>query len=307
MRPQHLKNVDNPEVIVRRATPADTRRAFDVAMAAMKDLFARQGNEGKLDPDSIWAALESYLAHLATHAAEWWIAEDPDDGSTIGYARSIERRGLFELSELFIRPDRQSAGLSRRLIERAFPLGRGDVRVIIATTDVRGLRRYYAADTVARFAMASLTGSPQPAPGGGDLEVAAATFNDVPEIVAIEEAVFAYPRHDDYAWLFEQREAYLYRRAGRTVAFSFFGKTGQGPIAALEPANLPPILFHLETRAHACGMPNISFQVPTINEVAMRHLLGRGFRIDAPLNLLMSNVAFGKFDRLLAFAPAIVL
>jgi len=276
-------------------------------MAAMRDLFARQGNEWKLDPDSIWAALESFLAHLATHAAEWWIAEDPDDGSTIGYARSIERKGLFELSELFIRPDRQSNGLSRRLIERAFPLGRGEVRLIIATTDVRGLRRYYAADTVARFTMASLAGSPRPASGGGDLEVASATFDDVTEIAAIEAAVFAYPRHDDYAWLFEQREAYLYRRAGRTVAFSFFGETGQGPIAALEPADLRPILLHLESRAHACGMPSISFQVPTINEVAMGHLLGRGFRIDAPPNLLMSNVTFGKFDRLVAFAPAIVL
>ena len=106
MRPQRLKRVDGTQAIVRRATPADTRRAFDVSMAAMGDLFARQGNQWKLDPDAIWAALESYLAHLATHAAEWWIAEDPDDGSTIGYARSIERNGLFELSELFIRPDR---------------------------------------------------------------------------------------------------------------------------------------------------------------------------------------------------------
>jgi hypothetical protein len=39
----------------------------------------------------------------------------------------------------------------------------------------------------------------------------------------------------------------------------------------------------------------------------MHHLLGRGFQIDAPLNLLMSNIPFGKFDRLVTFAPAIVL
>lgn len=297
----------NPEITLRRATPADARPAFDVSMAAMRDLFARQGNEWTLDPEAFWPVLEPYLTHLATHAAEWWVAEDAADGTMVGYARSVERGGLFELSEFFIRPDRQAAGLGRRLMERAYPLGRGDVRVIIATTDVRGLRRYYAAGTVARFAMASLGAPPQPTPSAGNLQVVRATLDDLPEIAAIEEAVFGYPRHADYPWLFAQREPYLYRRAGRAVGFAFFSESGQGPIAALEPADLQAILLHLEARAHARGMESISFEVPTINEVAMQHLLGRGFKIDAPLNLLMSNVPFGRFDRLIAFAPAIVL
>lgn len=295
------------EIRIRRGTPADARPAFDVSMASMRDLFVRQGNGWKVDPESFWMVLQPFLTHLAVHAAEWWIAEDPADGSMLGYARSVERGGLFELSEFFIRPDRQSAGLGRRLMERAYPLGRGDVRAIIATTDVRGLRRYYAAGTVARFAMASLAARPETTTGAGDLESVSATIADLPEIAAIEEAVFGYPRHADYAWLFEQREPYLYRRAGRAVGFAFFSETGQGPIAALEPADLRPILLHLEARAHACGMESISFEVPSINQVAMQHLLGRGFKVDAPLNLLMSNVPFGQFDRLIAFGPAIVL
>jgi hypothetical protein len=119
--------------------------------------------------------------------------------------------------------------------------------------------------------------------------------------------VLGYPRHADYPWLFRHREAYLYRRDGRGVGFAFFSETGQGPIAALEPAYQRANLLHLEARAHACGMESISFEVPTINAVAMQHLLARGFKIDAPLNLFMSNVPFGKFDRFMAFAPAIVL
>jgi GNAT superfamily N-acetyltransferase len=305
------------EITIRRGTPDDARPAFDLSLASMSDLFARQGNEWKLDPESFWVALSPFLTHLAAHAAEWWVAADPADGSMLGYARSIERGGLFELSEFFIRPDRQSAGLGRRLMERAYPLGRGDVRAIIATTDVRGLSRYYAAGTVARFAMLSLAASPQATSpqatspkttrSAGDLESASATVDDLPEIAAIEAAVFGFPRHADYAWLFERREPYVYRRAGRVVGFAFFSEAGQGPIAALEPADLRPILLHLEARAHACGMESISFEVPSINEVAMQHLLGRGFEIDAPLNLFMSNVPFGKFDRLIAFGPPIVL
>ena len=294
------------EITLRRGTPADTRAAFDLSLAAMKDLFVRQGNEWTLDPESFWAVLQPFLSHLAAHAAEWWMAEDAD-GSIIGYARSIERGGLFELSEFFIRPDRQSAGLGRRLMERVYPPGRGEVRAIIATTDVRGLRRYYAAGTVARFAMASLAAPPRAERSLGGLESVRATLDDVPEIAAIEAAVFGYPRHADYPWLFAQREAYLYRRAGRAAGFGFFSETGQGPIAALEPADLPAILLHLEARAHALGMESTSFEVPSINQVAMQHLLGRGFKVDAPLNLLMSNVPFGQFDRLIAFGPAIVL
>ena len=45
----------------------------------------------------------------------------------------------------------------------------------------------------------------------------------------------------------------------------------------------------------------------TVDAVAMRHLLGRGFRIDAPFNLFMSNRSLGQFDRFIAFAPSIVL
>jgi hypothetical protein len=43
------------------------------------------------------------------------------------------------------------------------------------------------------------------------------------------------------------------------------------------------------------------------NEIAMRHLLGRGFRIEPPLTLLMSSVPFGQFDRFLPFGPSAIL
>lgn len=302
----YLGTMASTELTIRRGTPDDSRRAFDLSMAAMRDLFRRQGNEWRLDPEAFWTVLEPFLAHLAAHCAEWWVAEDGADGSLLGYARSVERGGLFELSEFFVRPGRQSVGLGRRLIERAFPLGRGEVRAIIATTDVRGLARYYGAGTVARFAIASLAAPPKSG-NAGELEVVSATTQDVAELSAIERAVVGYPRDADYPWLFAHREAYLYRRAGRAVGFAFFSEAGQGPIAALQPADLSPILLHLEGRAHALGMENVSFEVPMLNEVAMRHLFARGFKIDAPLTLLMSNVPFGKFDRFIAFAPAIVL
>ena len=44
-------------------------------------------------------------------------------------------------------------------------------------------------------------------------------------------------------------------------------------------------------------------QVPGLNAAAVHRLLGRGFRIDPWINLLMSNKPFGQFDRFIAFSP----
>jgi hypothetical protein len=180
--------------------------------------------------------------------------------------------------------------------------------LILATNDVRALARYYAADTVARFGMATLTAAPKPSGDrAGDLEVRRATAADTAVIAELERAVVGYSRDADYPWLFSEREGYLYSRQGRAVAFSFLSAAGCGPIAALEPADQPSILLHLERRAHESGIDELSLQVPTVNAIAMNHLLRRGFKIDGPLNMFMSNRDFGQFDRFVAFGPPIVL
>jgi GNAT superfamily N-acetyltransferase len=294
-------------ITLRRATADDIRPAFDVSMAAMSDLFARQGDPAGIDPPSFWPQLEPLLVHLAATAAEWWVAIDEADGALVGYARSIERGGLFELSELFVRPDRQSAGLGRQLVERAFPDGRGDVRLVLATTDVRAMARYYAAGTVGRFPIAELGGTPRASVGAGDLEPVPLTHHLIPELAAVEEAVIGFSRNDDYEWLIEHRDGHLYRREGRAIGFAFISADGSGPIAALDPADQVPILRHAEGRAHALELQTISFEVPMPNEIAMRHLLRRGFRIEPPLTLLMSSVPFGQFDRFLPFGPSAFL
>jgi GNAT superfamily N-acetyltransferase len=291
---------------LRKGTLSDNRAAFDVSMLAMKDLFLRQGYEWKLEPAAFWKVMEPFVIHLAEHAAEWWIAEDPADGKVIGYARSVERDGLFELSELFVRPDKQSAGLGRLLLEKAFPSGRGQVRAIIATNDVRGLARYYGAGTAARFVMFSLTGQPRRT-AARNTEALRVGPEGISEFAEMERAIVGYARHADYPWLLKNREIYRYRNAGRTVGFGCFSETGQGPIVVLEPDEQPAVLQHFATLAQSRGMESISFQVPSINVVVMHELLERGYKMDTPPGLLMSSRDFGRFDRFVPFAPAIVL
>jgi predicted acetyltransferase len=251
-------------------------------------------------------------AFLAEHAAEWWVAETPDNHEPIGYARSIERGGLFELTELFVRPGRQSKGVGRELIQRAFPIGRGDVRSIIATTDVRANARYYAADTVARFPYYTLSGSPRDDATPGDLTVEAVGTDEaaLAVISEIERTVIEFPRGtDELRWLAETRPGYLFTRGGNPVGYAFMGKggAGVGPIAALEPALFPSILGHVEALSVAAGSDKLELEIPGVNATAIRHLLGRGFHIDPWINLLMSSRPFGQFDRYVGFSPPIFL
>ena len=67
------------------------------------------------------------------------------------------------MMEFFVLPGQQSRGVGKALLERAFPAGRGTVRSIIATSDVRAQARYYAAGTVARFPLFTLEGAPRKA------------------------------------------------------------------------------------------------------------------------------------------------
>jgi len=298
------------DIDIRRATAADNEPCFRAFIEAVTDLSKRIGAPWDPDPADLWPRLEPIFKRLGDHAAEWWLAQDAGDGEVIGYARSVDRDGLFELTEFFVRPARQSAGVGRRLLELAFPPDRGEVRAIIATPDLRALSRYYRAGTVVRFPIVSLTGPPAAAAEASDLDIVRASPDDIPELAALERSVIEFDRgSDELAWLLEQREGYLYRREGRTVGFAFIGPpgTGTGPIGALEPADQVPILLHAEARAKALGRDEVSFEVPMINEVAMRHLLDRRFRMDPFMTLLLTSRPFGQFDRFIPFSPPFVL
>jgi len=301
------------EITLRRATSADTEACYRLFRESVADLTARQGTPWEPDAADLWLRLQPLLRLLEEHAAEWWVAEDAASGELAGYARSVERGGLFELSEFFVRPSRQSAGVGRRLLEAAFPLGRGDVRAIIATTDVRALARYYRAGTVARFPILALErplNVDDPAEQAADmaLEPVRASTADLAAIAEIERAVLEFDRGPaETAWLLAQREGYLYLRDGRPVAFGFVGTVGSGPVAALDPDDQPAVLTHMEGRARALGRKNLAFEVPSINDVAMRHLLDRGYQIDTFVTLLLTSRPFGRFDRFIGFAPPFVL
>jgi GNAT superfamily N-acetyltransferase len=250
---------------------------------SVTDFGRRNGTPLEGTASDWWASDERLQRFLATHAAEWWVAEEADAGTIIGYGRSIERGGLFELTEFFVVPMSQSRGIGKALIERVFPVGRGDVR----------------------------SGRPAEARPGGDLKprrLGVDAEGDLQAQREIERSILGFARGDgEVGWLLEDREGYLYARDDEAVGFAFVGKNGTGPIAALDPGDLPDILLHVEGRASELGVERLDLQVPAPNEVATRHLLSRGLRFDPWVNLLMSDRPFGRFDRVISFGPPVFL
>ncbi len=298
-----------PGIAIRRGTPGDSRACHQLLYASISDFEAEHGTPLQGTEDEWWAGLEPFFHHLAEDAAEWWVAQERESGSLLGFARSIDSGGLFELTEFFVRPGHQGRGLGRELLDRAFPTNRGSTRAIIATRDVRALARYYATGTVARFPIFGFSGATTAAAAPDDMTVGPVDGGaDMAALRSIERSLLGFER-TKAAWrcLIDNREAYLYRRGDAAIGFAFISAGGCGPIGALDPADLPGILLHVEDRARAIGLDRLSLEIPAPNEVATRHLLSRGFRFDPFVSFLLSDRPFGQFDRFIGFSPPLFL
>jgi len=96
------------EPTIRRATSEEAEACHEILWGSVTDFGARHGTPLDGTAADWWASGEPVHRFLAAHAAEWWVAVEPD-GSLVGYARSIERGGLFELIQRDESPEYGSA------------------------------------------------------------------------------------------------------------------------------------------------------------------------------------------------------
>jgi GNAT superfamily N-acetyltransferase len=296
-------------IVFRRGTADDARDCHRLLFEAVTDFERQHGTPLEGTEEAWWAGQEPFQRYLAAGAAEWWVAQDGDSGPLLGYGRSIDNGGLFELTEFFVKPGHQAKGIGRQLIERAFPDRPGATRCIIATRDVRALARYYATGLAIRFPIFEISGPTRPAAPPADLEVRRVDGEaDVATVRELELTLRGFERSvPQLRTLLEVREAYLYHRGAAAIGFSFVSPGGIGPIGAVEPIDQPAILGHIEGRLHALGVTEMELGVAGLNGHAIRHLLGRGYRFDPFMSFLLSDRPFGQFDRFIGFYPPLFL
>jgi GNAT superfamily N-acetyltransferase len=125
---------------LRPLLPADAPAVHEAAVASFEDLARRSGEDVPPRPDPGAAHLR--IRRLAsTDPGGAWLAEE--DGTVAGAALALMREGLWGLSLLVVRPEAQSRGLGRALLERVLAYGReARGHVILASNDPRALRAY---------------------------------------------------------------------------------------------------------------------------------------------------------------------
>ena len=133
-------------VTFRPGTFDNSHLVYDIFQQSILDLsqqlgvMAITGGHDATALAQMWDRRRSLFEHLANTAEHFWIAEK--DGQAIGYARSVLRSNMLELTEFFVLPGEQSAGVGRELLARAFPKDGSTHRSIVATTDSRAQARY---------------------------------------------------------------------------------------------------------------------------------------------------------------------
>ncbi len=292
---------------------ADSQACFEVMEASIDDFGRRTGtiaNDTFGDP-AAWDTRRALFEHLAATGESWWVAEDDETDRPVGYARTILRDGVRELTEFFVHPRAQTGGIGRELLARTFPAEGARHRSIIATTDNRALARYLRAGLVPRLAMGGLEAVPRSVSLATDLtrEPIDAASPPLPDLATIDRALLDLRRDEDHRWLAGQRAGWLYRRDGVPVAYGYHPSAPSwgGPIAALDPADLPVLLADAESAAAAAGHDLITFDLPLIARTGVDHLLSRGFRVDPFLMLFFSDGPVDGMDRYVLTSPPFFL
>jgi len=302
----------NQLITYRPGTIADSYPIFIIFEETLADLIRRLGSSGPTswqNPatlEQMWQERRSMYEHLARTAAYFWVAERA--GQIVGFARSIRRDDVLELTEFFVRPGEQAAGVGRELLARAFPTGGAKRRIIVASLDVRAQARYLKAGVYPRFPVYYFGRAPEITTIPTDLTIEPITASpERVEILAVlDQSLLGHRRDADHTWLLSDRQGFLYYRDDQPVGYGYAGLRS-GPFALLHPHDFPAVLAHAENLAVTAGRPHFGLEVPMINRSVVEYLLARNFQMDAFMAVLMSDAPFGRFEHYIFTSPPFFL
>ena len=260
----------------------------DIAGVFIESLNHRQVEAGLAplvdlsDPaawETMWQEVRRPLfEHVSSHAGTGWLAEQ--DGQVIGYARTIQRETVCQLTELFVLPDRQRNGVGAELLERTFIDVESPSKLILANSNPAAISRYLRSGVYPVCTIFDLNRKAEAQPLQTDLEARAITPDGdlLASLNEVDRAILGYTRPEEHSWLMSQRSGFLYFRGKQPQGYAYAGPWN-GPMAALDPEDMPAVLAHAESIASAAG-ENFCLMVPVPNRSAMLHLVERRFKLD---------------------------
>lgn len=293
-------------ITYRAGTIEDSYSVFRVFTKTIMDYSERMnvmGITGGNDPEvlqSLWQRRKPMFEFLANTAAQFWVAER--DGEIVGYARSVEHDGHQELTEFFVSPNQQSAGVGGELLSRAFPKTEARYRSIIATLDERALYRYLKAGVYGRFPFKYFSRKAEKVEVKTDLVIEPLKLElYIEDINRIDKSIVGHVREVVHQWIATTRDGFVYKRKGEIVGYGYVG-SNNGPFALLDDNDFPAVLAHAESLMAEKG-EDFGAETPLINTKAIQYFLERKYQIDSFSPIFMSNLPFGRFENYLCFSP----
>jgi len=293
-------------ITYRRGTIEDSLSVFQVFVKSIMDYSERMNVmaiTGGNDPqvlESLWNLRKPMFEYLAKDAAQFWVAEN--DHTIIAYARSVEHDGMQELTEFFVSPHQQSAGVGRELLSRAFSASGVRYRTIIATLDERALYRYMKMGVYGRFPLKYFYRKAERVEVETDLQIEPMQLElHSDDINRIDREILSHIRGTQHQWIATTRAGFVYQRADKIVGYGYVGSS-TGPFALLDENDFPAVLAHAESFMAERG-EEFGAEAPLINQKAIQYFIERKYQIDSFSTIFMSNEPFGKFQNYLCFSP----
>ncbi len=293
-------------ITFRKGTIEDSFSIFRVFTQSIIDLGERtnvMAITGGNDPEvmnSLWKSRGPLFEFLARTSTHFWVAEKNEE--IVAYARSIEHGGLLDLTEFFVLPDQQSAGVGRELLGRTFPKSDARYLTIIDTLDERALYRYLNTGVYGRFPITYFHRQAEKVELATDLHIEPMQHEIHLEAMnRIDVQIIGHRRETIHKWVITQRRGFVYKRNGQVVGYGYFGDNS-GPFALLIEDDFPAVLAHAESSMAEDGK-EFGVETPLINRKAIQYFLERKYKIDSFTVLFMSNEPFGRFENYLCFSP----
>jgi hypothetical protein len=113
-------------------------------------------------------------------------------------------------------------------------------------------------------------------------------------------------RDEDHAWLGTRGHGWLLMRGDTSVGYAYSG-IRLGPVATLDPRDIPAAIGVVEADALAANDEPLSFTVPLANVAATDYLLRRRYRLDGFTMHLLEDDPVVVADRCVLTSPPFFL
>jgi len=260
-------------VEVRATAAEDLRELYEVFREAIGELYRRHRLEPPGAPFEVFRSLHEHL--LAHDGDRCRVAVA--DGRIAGYAAALARGRAWFLASLFVRPDAQSAGIGRSLLDAVWGDGFRERRTLTDAIQPVSNGLYARRGLIPATPALHVGGRPQ---ASGMLEPAEA---DAEALAELDRAAYGFDRAPDHAYWARHASRTLWLRGGEPAAYAYVFPGGRiGPLAGRTPDDASAALT-----AELDRLAEASLVVPGSCRELVAAALGAGLRIARVPGLLL--------------------